>query len=251
MVAVVSDRYGRSSGCAQRLAASQTWSRRVEREYYGDILVLNALRRHRHGRIRPPAVGVISMLGAQRLAASQTWSRPDGSRSVTRACVLNALRRHRHGRRIARTSATRTRWVLNALRRHRHGRAGMVGQGMGQACAQRLAASQTWSPGMPADQPREADKCSTPCGVTDMVARGRRICCRPGPCAQRLAASQTWSPASRTISHRLFSCAQRLAASQTWSAAADVGQPDRPEWCSTPCGVTDMVAMTLGNRQVF
>ena len=207
----------RSSLGAQRLAASQTWSlshvvgigparavlNALRRHRHGRAAmsrpllllgrVLNALRRHRHGRMAGDVrgasaegcstpCGVTDMVatsslafstsesGAQRLAASQTWSRVRSTGRSPLTCVLNALRRHRHGRRPGHRAGAVPSKVLNALRRHRHGRSSRPSPGRCRGCAQRLAASQTWSH-------RAADP-------------SRSI--RP-PSAQRLAASQTWS----------------------------------------------------------
>ncbi len=65
----------RGSGSAQRLSASQTWSRRSRGDTQGRREVLNASRRHRLGHAANARVGRDVDEGAQRLSASQTWSR--------------------------------------------------------------------------------------------------------------------------------------------------------------------------------
>ena len=131
--------------------------------------------------------------------------------------------------------------------------------------AQRLSASQTWSPG-PASgaawprtvlnasrrhrlgHSRQAvtvttrePLCSTPLGVTDLVTIWATVGDGRVPeSAQRLSASQTWSQAVRHDSGRRRVSAQRLSASQTWSRC-DRFHACLVVRCSTPLGVTDLV----------
>ncbi len=273
--------------CAQRLSASQTWSRPVRgaadrRQWcstpFGvtDLVTSSSSSKPGSSQVCSTPFGVTDLVtghlspeqallnSAQRLSASQTWSRDLGRRRPAPACAqrLSASQTWSHeARRTPRHHGT----VLNAFRRHRLGHA--------TACA----------------LPRDPGKCSTPFGVTDLVTAGRRAvpaahgrCSTPfgvtdlvtcgsasgvadSPSAQRLSASQTWSrsrravrmtavrcaqrlSASQTWSRRpmvpparIVSCAQRLSASQTWSLAASSRRRRHRRACSTPFGVTDLV----------
>ena len=209
--------------CAQRLSASQTWSR---------------------VQPRPPAS--VAPASAQRLSASQTWSPVGTGRTAggprgecsTPLGVTDLVTPWAERPRIApvegaqRLSASQT-WSPRSTARIRLRR-----------CAQRLSASQTWSPRPIGLDPEDDRECSTPLGVTDLVTPRRRVGRVLGR-AQRLSASQTWSRSPRCP---IPGAARVLNASRRHRLGHG-GEAEglRAEGvCSTPLGVTDLV--TRPNR---
>ncbi len=87
--------------------------------------------------------------------------------------------------------------------------------------------------------------CSTPCGITDYLTPSLpAMHTRSSSCAQRLAASLIISPSQPQSRRDRQSGAQRLAASLIISRVWP-GRVDRPDMCSTPCGITDYLTVTL------
>src|SRR5262249_28354067 len=150
------------------------------------------------GHAHPFAAAMQGTHCAQRLSASQTWSRGRGQRPAHLPDVLNASRRHRLGH--ASMAATKAADVLCSTPL---GVTDLVTSASWcrrstTSSAQRLSASQTWSPELREISSRII-KCSTPLGVTDLVTHRWVSPHHRVEGAQRLSASQTWShgPARR------------------------------------------------------
>ena len=130
---------------AQRLSASQTWSRRGERSrpfLTACAQRLSASQTWSHSERRSTHA---RMTCAQRLSASQTWSRR------THVYVVSRLR-----------GCSTPLGVTDLVTMEAGGRT------LRSRSAQRLSASQTWSP--PGRVSRDPPiQCSTPLGVTDLV----------------------------------------------------------------------------------
>ncbi len=217
--------------CAQRLSASQTWS-----------------------RLAPSNLQSLCAC-AQRLSASQTWSLGKDELVEDAADVLNAFRRHRLGhptrpcRRTRRGRCSTPFGVTDLVTRGRD-RGRYRGRG-----AQRLSASQTWSPAQGQLGILMNEECSTPFGVTDLVTGGqatpaervlnafrRHRLGHVGRCRWRRACSTPFGVTDLvTGSDALIGscarrqCAQRLSASQTWSPPAPIPLVDKDlrTWFST------------------
>ena len=244
---------------AQRLSASQTWSRSRTSRTPGlaacstplgvTDLVTPRLRTKTSDDER-----------AQRLSASQTWSPRRPAPARRRSTVLNASRRHRlghvrlgrrtSGRGAQRLSASQTwsrrrrcrhgrgRRVLNASRRHRLGHPACRFR-LADACAQRLSASQTWSRyGTSRGECRTW--CSTPLGVTDLVTMAARSSAAKRDVLNASRRHRLGHGGRRSGGRDGVGGAQRLSASQTWSRGVG-GYHLANKMCSTPLGVTDLV----------
>ncbi len=235
-------RRSRPQMSAQRLSASQTWSRRERPRP-----------RRRPDECSTP-LGVTDLVTTAHCAVGhrcRECSTPLGVTDlVTRSAragrsavgVLNASRRHRLGHDrdvIAAFAASR---VLNASRRHRLGHAADGGDaGLGP-----------W--------------CSTPLGVTDLVtsqpaagparsggvlnaSRRHRLGHAPGPrrrtppgrvlnASRRHRLGHPWATAGRHVGRRVLNASRRHRLGHQADAA---GAVRRPYECSTPLGVTDLV----------
>ena len=210
-----------SSVCAQRLSASQTWSRSLS-----------------------PLVSV-GLSGAQRLSASQTWSR-----RIRRGGVL------RHdgcstplGVTDLVTAATRGAHpmiaVLNASRRHRLGHSSSVTRPAPTSrCSTPLGVTDLVTPRR-RNRHLTRTACSTPLGVTDLVTRRGRT-------------SGQWDAAVLNASRRhrlghgfaqLLPLAGRLVLNASRRHRLGHHRAGRGELsragCSTPLGVTDLVTSVI------
>ena len=212
----------RPGPCAQRLSASQTWSRLFPR-----------------GRGSRPACS--TPLGVTDLVTGHDHHGRDA-----RVLVLNASRRHRLGHRHDEEPIQRhlrcstplgvTDLVTTRSKTPRRS----------SARAQRLSASQTWSRLFDAVELARSTECSTPLGVTDLVTLTADPVNTNVQSAQRLSASQTWSRTyGDTACRRLWV----LNASRRHRLGHTSPTDGRrlPTECSTPLGVTDLV--TGGNRR--
>ena len=256
--------------------------------------MLNASRRHRLGHLGWPPQVLLRPGGAQRLSASQTWSRSSRGRGGTRDRSAQRLSASQTWSRDEWRRADPAVRVLNASRRHRLGHSDRLAlDALEAACstplgvtdlvtlctcaddllrwrAQRLSASQTWSPG-PGHARRQ---------VVDVLNASRRH--RLGHARPTMCCSRTETVLNASRRHRLGHaegrvenfgsalCAQRLSASQTWSLVSrplgqlrrrvlnasrrhrlghDLPDPELPgsERCSTPLGVTDLVTPRVAN----
>ena len=213
--------------CAQRLSASQTWSRR-----------------------RPGSWGD-RFVGAQRLSASQTWSHRGhgggyGYLKCSTPLGVTDLVTGRHsaektgGKRAQRLSASQTwsqpleliEWQTDFMCSTPLGVTDLVttprGAGRsGCGCAQRLSASQTWSPLVAPAADELAETCSTPLGVTDLVTLWLSVLTRTvSACSTPLGVTDLVTRAGWP-GRGPRGGAQRLSASQTWSPRAGEADRDR------------------------
>ncbi len=189
----------RRTGRAQRLSASQTWSRRQR----GYLPI--------HARCSTP-FGVTDLVTVPEAVNTETAGVCSTPFGVTDLVTSDG--------RMEATSSVEcsTPFGVTDLVTSR-----LLRRSQAVHCAQRLSASQTWSPARP---------------------------CEGGywpQCAQRLSASQTWSPgcgeAERSL--RVVLNAFRRHRLGHTSARRKSGRP-RP--CSTPFGVTDLVTCRTPNR---
>ena len=89
------------------------------------------------------------------------------------------------------------------------------------------------------------ERCSTPCGITEVITSPRRSTPIRFSCAQRLAASRRSSRHLLASTIRAASCAQRLAASRRSSPAVAYPGGTVAPWCSTPCGITEVITALI------
>jgi hypothetical protein len=184
--------------CAQRLPASQEYSRRSRRTSCGTSR-----------RCSTPS-GVTGIL-----------TRGTGRGGGAFSKVLNAFRRHRNTHRGHGEGAWIGKFVLNAFRRHRNTHiCGYANGGGCVCCPQRLPASQEYSQ-TPEIRFKISSLCSTPSGVTGILTLPDLTNSTNGKRAQRLPASQEYSRSTPSAERTMSSCAQRLPASQEYSRHAD------------------------------
>ena len=116
-----------------------------------------------------------------------------------------------------------------------------------QPGAQRLAASTKLSRGGRVRLLIFLDVCSTPCGINEVVTREGEWRSQPEIVLNALRHQRSchWRGAQTTSR---LARAQRLAASTKLSPDSIVPRNPSVIWCSTPCGINEVVTRFLGRR---